>query len=101
MVSGFSLGLGPIPWVIMSEILPVNIKSLAGSVATLFNWLAASIVTMTAPLLLDWSSGGTLCMCVLLCSFCWTRLSSRFIIVSPRTHFMIPKVDPWAHTNEP
>ncbi|KAM0062948.1 putative major facilitator, sugar transporter, major facilitator superfamily [Helianthus debilis subsp. tardiflorus] len=59
MVSGFSLGLGPIPWVIMSEILPVNIKSLAGSVATLFNWLAASIVTMTAPLLLDWSSGGT------------------------------------------
>ncbi|KAJ0500187.1 putative major facilitator, sugar transporter, major facilitator superfamily [Helianthus annuus] len=100
MVSGFSLGLGPIPWVIMSEILPVNIKSLAGSVATLFNWLAASIVTMTAPLLLDWSSGGTLCMCVL-CSFCWTILSSRFIIVSPRTHYIIPEVDPWAHTNEP
>ncbi|KAJ9561980.1 hypothetical protein OSB04_007140 [Centaurea solstitialis] len=59
MVTGFSLGLGPIPWVIMSEILPVNIKSLAGSVATLFNWLAASIVTMTAPLLLSWSTGGT------------------------------------------
>ncbi|PWA62573.1 major facilitator, sugar transporter-like, Major facilitator superfamily domain protein [Artemisia annua] len=59
MVTGFSLGLGPIPWVIMSEILPVNIKSLAGSVATLSNWLAASIITMTAPLLLDWSSGGT------------------------------------------
>ncbi|KAD4888441.1 hypothetical protein E3N88_20514 [Mikania micrantha] len=59
MATGFSLGLGPIPWVIMSEILPVNIKSLAGSVATLFNWLAASIVTMTAPLLLNWSSGGT------------------------------------------
>ncbi|KVH92353.1 General substrate transporter [Cynara cardunculus var. scolymus] len=45
-------------------ILPVNIKSLAGSVATLFNWLAASVITMTAPLLLNWSSGGILCVFV-------------------------------------
>lgn len=59
LVIGFSLGLGPIPWVIMSEILPVSIKSLAGSVATLCNWLSAWIITMTAPLLLTWSSGGT------------------------------------------
>lgn len=59
MVIGFSAGLGAIPWVIMSEILPVSIKSLAGSVATLANWLSASVVTMTANLLLTWSSGGT------------------------------------------
>ncbi|KMZ59427.1 putative Transporter [Zostera marina] len=55
----FSLGIGPIPWVIMSEILPVNLKSLAGSVATLANWCSSWAVTMTANLLLDWSSGGT------------------------------------------
>ncbi|OWM75066.1 sugar transporter ERD6-like 4 [Punica granatum] len=59
MVVTFSLGLGPIPWVIMSEILPVNIKGLAGSIATLGNWFVAWIVTMTANLLLSWSSGGT------------------------------------------
>lgn len=59
MVISFSLGLGPIPWVIMSEILPVNIKGLAGSVATLANWLTAFVTTMTANLLLHWSSGGT------------------------------------------
>ncbi|KAK6125512.1 hypothetical protein DH2020_040746 [Rehmannia glutinosa] len=55
LVIGFSVGLGAVPWVIMSEILPVSIKSLAGSVATLANWLSASIVTMTANLLLTWS----------------------------------------------
>ncbi|KAE8665889.1 Sugar transporter ERD6-like 4 [Hibiscus syriacus] len=55
----FSLGVGAIPWVIMSEILPVNIKSLAGSVATLANWMTAWVVTMTANLLLTWNAGGT------------------------------------------
>ncbi|KAK2660538.1 hypothetical protein Ddye_007071 [Dipteronia dyeriana] len=59
MVVTFSLGIGAIPWVIMSEILPINIKGLAGSIATLANWFCAWLVTMTANLLLTWSSGGT------------------------------------------
>ncbi|XP_044512156.1 sugar transporter ERD6-like 6 isoform X2 [Mangifera indica] len=59
MIIFFSLGMGPIPWVIMSEIFPINIKGLAGSVATLFNWLSAWVVTMSANLLLTWSPGGT------------------------------------------
>uniref|UniRef100_A0A5B7AZ64 Major facilitator superfamily (MFS) profile domain-containing protein n=1 Tax=Davidia involucrata TaxID=16924 RepID=A0A5B7AZ64_DAVIN len=58
MIVSFSLGMGPIPWVIMSEILPLKIKGLAGSVATLANWLSAWVITMTANLLLSWSSGG-------------------------------------------
>ncbi|OAY83110.1 Sugar transporter ERD6-like 6 [Ananas comosus] len=58
-VISFSLGLGAIPWIIMSEILPVNIKSLAGSVATLANWLTSWLITMTATLMLNWSTGGT------------------------------------------
>ncbi|XP_022997496.1 sugar transporter ERD6-like 6 isoform X2 [Cucurbita maxima] len=58
MVVAFSLGVGAIPWIIMSEILPVNIKGLAGSIATLANWFSAWGVTMSANLLLGWSSGG-------------------------------------------
>ncbi|KAH6765081.1 Major facilitator superfamily protein [Perilla frutescens var. hirtella] len=59
MIVCFSLGLGPIPWLIMSEILPPKIKGLAGSVATLANWFCSFVITMTAPLLLDWSSGAS------------------------------------------
>ncbi|XP_057967551.1 sugar transporter ERD6-like 6 isoform X1 [Malania oleifera] len=59
MVITFSLGLGAIPWLMMSEIFPVNIKGLAGSLATLANWLSSWLVTMTANLLLSWSAGGT------------------------------------------
>ncbi|KAE8791136.1 sugar transporter ERD6-like 4 [Hordeum vulgare] len=40
-------------------ILPVSIKSLAGSLATLANWLTSFGITMTANLLLSWSAGGT------------------------------------------
>uniref|UniRef100_A0A7N0VBG0 Major facilitator superfamily (MFS) profile domain-containing protein n=2 Tax=Kalanchoe fedtschenkoi TaxID=63787 RepID=A0A7N0VBG0_KALFE len=65
MAISFSLGIGPIPWVIMSEILPVNIKGLAGSVATLANWLISFLVTMSANILLTWSKGGTFLMYML------------------------------------
>ncbi|XP_050914974.1 sugar transporter ERD6-like 6 [Lathyrus oleraceus] len=57
MVIAFSLGLGAMPWIIMSEILPINIKGLAGSFATLANWFFSWLVTLTTNLLLDWSSG--------------------------------------------
>ncbi|KAG8377799.1 hypothetical protein BUALT_Bualt08G0071200 [Buddleja alternifolia] len=67
MIVSFSLGMGPIPWLIMSEILPVKIKGLAGSVATLLNWFCSWVITMTAPLLLTWSSGGTFTMYTVMC----------------------------------
>lgn len=51
------------------QILPVNVKSLGGSVATLSNWLAAWIVTMTANLLMDWSKGGTFALYALVSVF--------------------------------
>ncbi|KAL2577105.1 hypothetical protein AAZV13_16G112700 [Glycine max] len=69
MVIGFSLGLGPIPWLIMSEILPVNIKGLAGSIATMGNWLISWGITMTANLLLNWSSGGTFTIYTVVAAF--------------------------------
>lgn len=59
MIVFFSLGMGPVPWLIMSEILPIKIKGLAGSVATLANWLFSWAITITAPMLLDWNSAGT------------------------------------------
>ncbi|XP_062155576.1 sugar transporter ERD6-like 6 isoform X2 [Alnus glutinosa] len=55
----FSVGIGALPWVIMSEILPANIKVLAGSIATMANWMTTWVVTLTANLLLNWNSGGT------------------------------------------
>ncbi|XP_011861733.1 PREDICTED: facilitated trehalose transporter Tret1-like isoform X2 [Vollenhovia emeryi] len=46
-VIGFSLGFGPIPWLMMGEILPAKIRGSAASIATSFNWMCTFIVTKT------------------------------------------------------
>jgi facilitated trehalose transporter len=46
-VLGFSLGFGPIPWLMMGEILPARVRGTAASVATAFNWTCTFIVTKT------------------------------------------------------
>lgn len=51
-VTAFSLGFGPIPWLMMGEILPGKIRGSAASVATAFNWTCTFIVTKTFPVLL-------------------------------------------------
>ncbi|XP_057814286.2 sugar transporter ERD6-like 4 [Cryptomeria japonica] len=58
-IISFSIGMGAIPWIIMSEILPINVKGIAGSMATLANWSLSWAVTMTINLLLEWSETGT------------------------------------------
>ncbi|CDP17977.1 unnamed protein product [Coffea canephora] len=56
----FSLGMGGIPWVIMSEIFPINVKGLAGSLVTVVNWLGSWIISYSFNFLTKWiSSAGT------------------------------------------
>jgi len=68
-IVAFSLGIGAIPWIIMSEILPVNVKDVGGSIATLINWLSSFAVTMTVNLLLEWSTSGTFWIYALVAAF--------------------------------
>ncbi|KAM0067492.1 putative major facilitator, sugar transporter, major facilitator superfamily [Helianthus debilis subsp. tardiflorus] len=55
----FSLGMGGIPWVIMSEIFPINIKSSAGSLVTVVNWFGSWVVTYFFNFLMKCSTEGT------------------------------------------
>uniref|UniRef100_A0A2N9EJQ3 Major facilitator superfamily (MFS) profile domain-containing protein n=1 Tax=Fagus sylvatica TaxID=28930 RepID=A0A2N9EJQ3_FAGSY len=55
----FSIGMGAVPWVIMSEVFPINLKGIAGSLVTLVNWFGSWVVSYTFNFLMDWSSYGT------------------------------------------
>ncbi|KNA16175.1 hypothetical protein SOVF_091490 isoform A [Spinacia oleracea] len=58
-ISAFSAGMGAVPWVVMSEIFPINVKGVAGSLATLVNWFGAWSISYTFNFLMEWSSWGT------------------------------------------
>ncbi|XP_043719138.1 sugar transporter ERD6-like 7 isoform X8 [Telopea speciosissima] len=58
-IGSFSAGMGVTPWVIMSEIFPINVKGTAGSLSTLVNWIGAWAVSYAFNFLMSWSSYGT------------------------------------------
>ncbi|KAL1811797.1 hypothetical protein ACET3Z_021862 [Daucus carota] len=56
--SAFGMGAA-IPWVIMAEILPLNIRGSAGSLATFTNLFISWIINYVFNFLLEWSPSGT------------------------------------------
>ncbi len=48
-IACFAMSIGPVTWVILSEIFPTRVRGRALAVATLCLWLADWLVTQTAP----------------------------------------------------
>ena len=41
----FSIGWGPIPWILLAELIPLRVRGVGSGIATFVNWGAAAIVT--------------------------------------------------------
>lgn len=52
-IAAFGMALGPIPWILCSEIFPTKIRGRAMSLATFTIWTACYIVAQTFPMLND------------------------------------------------
>jgi SP family xylose:H+ symportor-like MFS transporter len=84
-ISCFALSVGPVTWVIISEIFPTRIRGRALSIATVFLWTANWVVSQTFPMLDEnqwltdrfhhgfsfWIYGS---MCFILLVFMWRRV---------------------------
>jgi SP family galactose:H+ symporter-like MFS transporter len=46
-IASFAIGLGPIFWLLISEIYPLRVRGQAASVATMANWLSNFLVSLT------------------------------------------------------
>ena len=51
-IACFASSLGPIPWVIISEIFPTKLRGVAMSLCTVLLWLGVVLVTQLTPVLL-------------------------------------------------
>jgi SP family arabinose:H+ symporter-like MFS transporter len=52
-IASFAISLGPIPWVLMSEIFPTKIRGIAMSLATLVLWIGVVAITQLTPIFLE------------------------------------------------
>jgi len=52
-IASFSIAMGPVVWVVLSEIFPNRVRGRALSVATFFLWIANFLVAQTFPVLND------------------------------------------------
>ena len=43
--AAFSIGWGPVPWVLLGELIPLRVRGVGSGIATLVNWATAAIVT--------------------------------------------------------
>ncbi|GJN07801.1 hypothetical protein PR202_ga25665 [Eleusine coracana subsp. coracana] len=58
--AAYSVGMGPVPWVIMSEIFSIDMKAIAGSLVTLFSWIGSFGISYSFTFLMDWNPAGKL-----------------------------------------
>lgn len=71
-VVSFAISLGPVTWVVLSEIFPLNIRGMAMGLALFFNWLFNYIVSLTFLILIaDWGLNTTFLFYALICVFCF------------------------------
>ena len=49
------LALGPLPWLMMSEIFPTRVRAKAVAVTTTFLWTQIYVTAQSAPMLMGWS----------------------------------------------
>lgn len=46
-IIAFALGFGPLPWLIMSEVMPKDLNTIASPITAAFNWSLAFLITAT------------------------------------------------------
>ncbi len=68
-IAAFAASLGPLPWVMMSEIFPLRVRGLGMSVATLANWGFNFLVVFSFPVLLSaFGLGGVFSLYAVMCA---------------------------------
>ena len=80
-IASFAMALGPIPWVLISEIFPTKFRGVAMSISILMVWIGVVLITQLTPILLE-SVGGAFTF--------WIFMFNAIILII-FTYHMIPE----------
>ena len=68
-IASFAVSLGPLPWVMMSELFPLNVRGLGMSLASITNWGFNFIVVFSFPILVKMIGlGGIFTLYAIVCA---------------------------------
>jgi SP family facilitated glucose transporter-like MFS transporter 8 len=68
-VAFFSFGLGPMPWVVCTELYPARVRTMAVSLSTVVNWTCGFVITLTFSMLSNaLGKGGVMYLYGTICS---------------------------------
>lgn len=70
-VSSFSIGMGGIYWVVISEIFPTRVRGAAASLSVVFLWGGNYLVSQFFPTMLATMAGDVFYVFALMCLFCF------------------------------
>lgn len=65
-------GLGPLPWAVMGELFPIEVKAVASPIATAFCWILSFLVTRYGFQLLFLN--------ITLKSVCWSCIANNIMV---------------------
>ncbi|OQB42560.1 MAG: Arabinose-proton symporter [Candidatus Hydrogenedentes bacterium ADurb.Bin179] len=70
-VASFAVAMGPVVWVVLSEIFPTRVRGTAMSIATVCLWIACYAVSQTFPWLLETFAGNSFFLYAVMCAICF------------------------------
>jgi sugar porter (SP) family MFS transporter len=69
-IAFFAISLGPVPWLLFSEIFPLGVRGRAMGIAFFINWIVNYFVSLTLlTLIQSFGAGGTFWMYCIVCIF--------------------------------
>ena len=66
-IAGFAISLGPVTWVLISELFPNRLRGKAMSVSIMFLWIALFLVSLFFPIMFDANQGLTFLLLAGIC----------------------------------
>ena len=73
-IAAFAMAMGPVPWIVISEIFPTKVRGQAMSVAVFVLWTSCFIVSLTFPMMREGIGTGPTWLPTWRTASCWRRI---------------------------